>query len=100
MTLRHSLAFDRRLSRTNTFYWVAASESIVCRIRVASAAEYEIEVPLRFRGRLRGDGRLFCRPHDETTFGTESAVLHPDLPRLELLLTRVPEGPATDMRAM
>lgn len=100
MTIRQSLTFDRRLSRANTFYWVAESESIHARIRIAAADEVEIDVPLRFRGRLPGDGRLFCRPLDETTFCTEGGTLHADLPRLELLLTHVPEGPATAMRGM
>lgn len=100
MTIRQSLAFDRRLSRPNTFYWRESDETIVARIRIASAAEYELDIPLRFRGRAPGDGRVFCRPLDETMFLTAGAELHADLPRLELLLTNVPHGPASAMRAM
>jgi hypothetical protein len=100
-TRSHLLTFDRTLSRPNTFYWVAEIESIRCRIKVASADEIsDLDVRLRFRGQTKAYGLVHCRPLDETTFQCEAAVIHQDLPKLELVLRDVPEAVAAQLRAL
>jgi hypothetical protein len=98
---RQYLVWDRGISKPNTFFYIPKLESIRCRIRVSSADEVSpVDVHLRFRKRAAAPGLVFCRPLDETTFVTAAEILHPDLPKLELLLSNVPDGPAAEMRAL
>jgi hypothetical protein len=95
------MIYSAALERSNTFLYIPKLESIRCRIRVSSADEVSpVDVHLRFRKRAAAPGLVFCRPLDETTFVTAAEILHPDLPKLELLLSNVPDGPAAEMRAL
>jgi hypothetical protein len=98
---RQYLVFSKALEKPDTFFYIPKLESIRCRIRVSSADEVSpVDVHLRFRKRGPAPGLVYCRPLDETTFVTEAAQLHPDLPKLELLLSNIPDGPAAEMRAL
>jgi hypothetical protein len=98
---RQYLIFDRSISRPNTFFYIPEAESIRCRIRLASAEEVSpVDVHIRFRKRGPTHGLVHCHPVDETTFVTEATLLHPDLPKLELVLLNVPEDVANEMRSL
>ena len=102
MTLRVRLTFDRRFATPNSWFWIAAVETIRCRIKVASADEVSpVDVHLRYRGKNPAPGLVHCHPISEDIFLCEGAVLHPDLPyRIELILTGTPEAVAADLRSL
>lgn len=98
---RQYMIFDRGLSRSNTFYYIADREMIRCRIKISSADEVSpVDVHLRFRQRAKAPGLVHCHPVNEDTFVTEADTLHSDLPKLELVLSGVPENVAENMRAL
>ena len=98
---RQYLAYSKSFERPNVFFWIGSQETIRCRIKVASAEEVSpVDVHLRFRKRGKAPGLVHVHPIDLETFVTEAAVLHPDLPKLELVLKDVPEDVATEMRAL
>lgn len=95
----HYVTYDRRLSRPNTFIWIAEDETIRCRLQVAGAAEVSpVDVHLRFRGRGPQHDLVHARPIDGATFLCEAAIIDSRLPKLELVLRDVPEVVAEQIR--
>lgn len=98
---RQYLVYSAAFEKPNTFFWISGLQTIRCRIKVASAEEISpVDVHLRFRRQGKAHGLVHVHPHDESTFITEAADLHPDLPRLELVLRDVPADIAAEMRAL
>lgn len=92
--LRH----DPALRRPNTFFFIPEIETIRCRIKLGAAPEVSpVDVHLRFRSG-KYPGLVFVHQIDETTFQTEMAKLHDDLPKMELMLMDVPAPVANAIR--
>jgi hypothetical protein len=98
---RLNLTFARALWEPNTWRLDLVGTSLEARIRVASAAEVTLTIPLR-RSAAKGrhDGRAFLRDLDGSTFLVCGGQYHDDLPRLELLLTKIPEHVLERLRAI
>ena len=99
--MRLSLRFCHVLSRHNT--WRMSDDvtrGVDLRIRVASAEEVYVSVPLRRLQYARLiEGRLYVK-NDGDRFTIESAVLHPSLPRLIVDLIEPTEEVAAAMRLL
>ena len=84
--------YDGGFARPNTFILSEDLEGIRARLKVGSAPEQVVDVPL-YCNRRRVDapfGAIHARRMDETTWLLESATLSKALPRLELALRGVP----------
>jgi hypothetical protein len=95
------LTYDPRFAKPNVFYWVAELETIRARIQLASAPEVSpVDIHLRFRGKTKAQGLVHCHPIDDCTFMLEDALVHQDLPRIQIALVSVPEDVARELMAL
>lgn len=90
MSGRVSLRYSVDLTESGTFFLLADGYSIRANLGEAESKRHVVELAVRFR--KARPGALHIRPLDGDllTWLVESAVLHKDLARMELLLTQVP----------
>lgn len=86
---RITLRYSDVLIERNTFYLLASGDTIRANIAEAESSAHTVELALRFRKRTVG---LKVRPLDGdlADWLVESSVVHKDLARAELHLTKVP----------
>jgi hypothetical protein len=98
---RLNLTFARALWEPNTWRLDLAGTSLEARIRVASAAEVTLTIPLRrSASKGRHDSRAFVRAVDGTVWLVCGGQYHDDLPRLEFLLAGAPDHVQERLRAI
>lgn len=88
-TLRH----DPGLAAENTWRLTPGLDEVEARIRMASAPEVVLRVELRYRrSKAQCPLGVVVHPNDAglEVWTTESAMLHPELPRLALSLIGTP----------
>lgn len=84
------LTFDPSFSKLNTCFLLEDGFTLRCRISEVCSPERIVDVPLRRRYHVRGRVFISAIDSDRNRWMTESAVIHPDMARTQLLVEGVP----------